>query len=35
VPAANRYLGAPQYYPSTSQLGINGGFYYLRVNYDL
>ncbi|WP_459774064.1 TonB-dependent receptor plug domain-containing protein [Asaia astilbis] len=35
VPEGNRYLGAPQYYMSTSQLGINGGYYYLRVNYDL
>ena len=30
VPDGNRYLGVPQYYMSTSQLGINGGFYYLR-----
>lgn len=30
VPDGNRYLGAPQYYMSTSQLGMNGGFYYLR-----
>lgn len=30
VPDNNRYLGAPQYYMSTSQLGMNGGFYYLR-----
>ncbi|WP_147093980.1 TonB-dependent receptor plug domain-containing protein [Swaminathania salitolerans] len=35
VPDGNRYLGAPQYYMSTSQLGINGGYYYFRVNYDL
>ncbi|KXV62775.1 hypothetical protein AD949_09380 [Acetobacter orleanensis] len=35
VPDNNRYLGAPQYYMSTSQLGMNGGFYYLRgdVNF--
>jgi len=34
VPVANRYLGAPQYYLSTSQLGINGGYYYFRANAD-
>lgn len=32
VPENNRYLGAPQYYMSTSQLGMNGGFYYLRAD---
>jgi len=32
VPVANRYLGAPKYYMSTSQLGINGGYYYLDVS---
>ncbi|WP_339078110.1 TonB-dependent receptor [Acetobacter sp. AC2005] len=32
VPDSNRYLGVPQYYMSTSQLGINGGFYYLKAD---
>lgn len=32
VPDRNRYLGVPQYYMSTSQLGINGGFYYLKAD---
>ncbi|AQS89468.1 hypothetical protein A0U93_11185 [Neoasaia chiangmaiensis] len=32
VPYDNRYLGAPQYYFSASQLGINGGYYYLDVS---
>lgn len=31
VPKNNRYLGVPKYYLSTSQLGINGGYYYLDV----
>lgn len=35
VPDGNRYLGAPQYYMSTSQLDMNGGFYYLRANLTL
>ncbi|MCQ8239799.1 TonB-dependent receptor plug domain-containing protein [Rhizosaccharibacter radicis] len=35
VPYANRYLGVPRYYTSTSQIGINGGFYYLRLNVTL
>lgn len=32
VPEANRYLGVPKYYMSTSQLGMNGGYYYLDVS---
>nr|WP_040509323.1 TonB-dependent receptor [Gluconobacter morbifer] len=32
VPEANRYLGAPKYYMSTNQLGMNGGYYYLDVS---
>nr|WP_246091465.1 TonB-dependent receptor [Swingsia samuiensis] len=32
VPKENRYLGAPQYYMSTNQLGILGGYYYLDVS---
>lgn len=32
VPNNNRYLGAPQYYMSTNQLGITGGYYYLDVS---
>ncbi len=32
VPHGNRYLGAAKYYLSTSQLGINGGYYYLDVS---
>lgn len=35
VPDGNRYLGVPQYYMSTSQLGMNGGFYYLRADLSL
>lgn len=35
VPDANRYLGVPQYYMSTSQLGMNGGFYYLKADISL
>lgn len=35
VPEENRYLGVPQYYMSTSQLGINGGFYYLKADVKL
>ncbi|NHO31789.1 TonB-dependent receptor plug domain-containing protein [Acetobacter fallax] len=35
VPDGNRYLGVPQYYMSTSQLDMNGGFYYLRANLTL
>ncbi|WP_408740273.1 TonB-dependent receptor plug domain-containing protein [Acetobacter sp. AN02] len=35
VPDGNRYLGVPQYYMSTSQLGMNGGFYYLKANITL
>ncbi|MFS3134103.1 TonB-dependent receptor plug domain-containing protein [Gluconacetobacter sacchari] len=35
VPDGNRYLGVPQYYMSTSQLGMNGGYYYLRANLTL
>lgn len=35
APDANRYLGVPQYYMSTSQLGMNGGFYYLKVDVTL
>nr|WP_243429819.1 TonB-dependent receptor [Acetobacter sacchari] len=35
VPDGNRYLGVPQYYMSTSQLGMNGGFYYLKANLSL
>ncbi|MFT9366189.1 MAG: TonB-dependent receptor [Gluconobacter sp.] len=32
VPEGNRYLGVPKYYMSTSQLGMNGGYYYLDVS---
>lgn len=32
VPKNNRYLGAPKYYMSTSQLGINGGYYYFDIS---
>lgn len=32
TPKGNRYLGAPKYYMSTSQLGINGGYYYLDIS---
>ncbi|MBM9401219.1 TonB-dependent receptor [Gluconacetobacter azotocaptans] len=35
VPDKNRYLGVPQYYMSTSQLDMNGGYYYLRANLTL
>nr|WP_310889114.1 TonB-dependent receptor [Gluconacetobacter dulcium] len=35
VPDGNRYLGVPQYYMSTSQLDMNGGYYYLRANLTL
>ncbi|MXV44858.1 TonB-dependent receptor [Saccharibacter sp. 17.LH.SD] len=31
TPKGNRYLGVPKYYMSTSQLGINGGYYYVDV----
>ncbi|PUA19657.1 TonB-dependent siderophore receptor [Glaciimonas sp. PCH181] len=33
LPAINQYLGVYQYDPSASQIGINGGYYYLRANY--
>ncbi|MFT8972634.1 TonB-dependent receptor plug domain-containing protein [Zymomonas mobilis] len=35
VPVAHRYLGVPQYNMSTSQLGMNGGFYYFKVDVSL
>lgn len=31
VPYGNRYLGAPQYYMSTAQLPMTGGYYYMDV----
>ncbi|NKI72277.1 TonB-dependent receptor [Collimonas pratensis] len=33
LPAENRYLGVSQYNIYSSQIGVNGGFYYLRANY--
>ena len=33
LPVENRYLGASQYDIYSSQVGVNGGFYYLRATY--
>ncbi|ART94191.1 iron complex outermembrane receptor protein [Zymomonas mobilis] len=35
VPLAHRYLGTEKYVMDTSQLGINGGFYYFKVDVNL